>query len=343
MVELISKIEEWVEKGKPFALATVIKTWGSSPRPIGSPMIISQDLEMAGSVSGGCVEGDVIKESIAVLESGKGKKLSYGIADEDAWTVGLSCGGKIDVYVERFIAFDELGEEKRVWQKLYECIKNNDPCILATKIIDGKTSHSLITPDGNLTGDRVDGLSSEALRAYNERNHQQVEIAGEIYFLQIFPRKSRMLIIGAAHITVDLVQLASMYDFETVVIDPRGIFSNKTQFSTPPDQIYEKYPAEVFPDYDLDAYTYAVVLSHDPKIDDNALHILLRSDVAYIGALGSRKTQAKRVKRLSDAGFSEEEIGRIHSPVGIDIKAKTPREIALSIMGEVILEKNRMR
>ena len=149
-----------------------------------------------------------------------------------------------------------------------------------------------------------------------------------------------MIIIGAAHITVDLVQLANMYGFETIVIDPRGIFSNKTQFTLPPDKIFEQYPSEVLGNYQLDAYTYAVVLSHDPKIDDNALHILLRSKVGYIGALGSRKTQAKRVARLQEAGFSEEEIGKIHSPVGVSINAKTPKEIALSIMAEVIQVKN---
>ncbi|MEM1121104.1 MAG: XdhC family protein, partial [Bacteroidota bacterium] len=152
--------------------------------------------------------------------------------------------------------------------------------------------------------------------------------------------KSQLLIIGAAHITVDLVTLGKMYGFETIVIDPRGIFTNKTQFTTPPDQLYEKYPAEVLPDYDLDAHTYAVVLSHDPKIDDNALHILLKSDVAYIGALGSRKTQAKRVARLQEAGFDDATIAKIHSPVGLAIKAKTPKEIALSIMAELILTKN---
>ena len=339
MVELISQIEAWVEEGKPFALATVVKTWGSSPRPIGSPMIISKDLEMAGSVSGGCVEGDVVKASVSVLEQGGGKTLSYGVTNEDAWTVGLSCGGKIDVYLEKFLAFNE--EEKGIWERLRDCLKNNLPCIFITQIKDGTNAHVLVEPSGDSIGSVANpALIEEALRAYSERKHQTIELEGESYFLQVFPHKSRMLIIGAAHITVDLVTLAKMYDFETIVIDPRGIFSNKTQFSPPPDKIYEKYPAEVLPDYELDPYTYAVVLSHDPKIDDNALHILLRSEVGYIGALGSRKTHAKRVDRLAKAGFSEEEIAKIHAPIGVDIHAKSPREIALSIMGEIILEKN---
>ncbi|MEZ4847949.1 MAG: XdhC family protein [Bacteroidia bacterium] len=339
MVELISQMEAWVKEGKPFALATVIKTWGSSPRPIGSPMIISQNLEMAGSVSGGCVEGDVVKASVSILENGGGKTLTYGVTDEDAWTVGLSCGGKIDVYLEKFLAFSK--EEKMIWERLLGCLKGNLPCIFITQIKDGENAHVLVEPSGNTLGKVASpALIEEAQRAYRERKHQIIELEGETYFLQVFPHKSRMMIIGAAHITVDLVTLAKMYDFETIVIDPRGIFSNKTQFSTPPDKIYEKYPAEVLPDYELDPYTYAVVLSHDPKIDDNALHILLRSEVGYIGALGSKRTHAKRVDRLTKAGFSEEEIGRIHAPIGVDIHAKTPREIALSIMGEIIWEKN---
>lgn len=340
MKELIHTIAAWQETDKPFALATVIKTWGSAPRPVGSAMIISEEKEMAGSVSGGCVEGAVIREALPLIEAGESKRLAFGVADEEAWAVGLSCGGKIQVFAERFLAFDERLEERQVWEQLRDCLENNEPCVLLTRLEDGKGQHLLVLPDGHLIGPGDETHQTEALRAYRERKNQTIEVAETPYFARVFPRRSRMLIIGAAHITVDLVTLANLYDFETVVIDPRGIFSNKTQFDTAPDRIYEQYPAEVLPDYELDAYTYAVVLSHDPKIDDNALHILLRSDVAYIGALGSHRTHAKRVRRLEEAGFSEEEINRIHAPVGVDINAKTPREIALSIMGEIIQTKN---
>jgi len=149
-----------------------------------------------------------------------------------------------------------------------------------------------------------------------------------------------MLMIGAAHITADLVALAHTFDFETIVIDPRGVFANKTHFSTQPDLIIEKYPSEVIPDYTLDACTFAVILSHDPKIDDNALHLLLPSDVAYIGALGGKKTHANRVERLKSAGFSEAQIDRIHAPIGLNIHGKKPREIALSIMAQIISVQN---
>ena len=149
-----------------------------------------------------------------------------------------------------------------------------------------------------------------------------------------------MIIIGAAHITADLVQLGHEFDFETIVIDPRGIFAKNTTFAVKPDRISEKYPSEVLNDFELDPYTYAVILSHDPKIDDNALQILLRSKVAYIGALGSRKTHEKRTARLKLAGFTDQEISHIEAPIGIDINAQGAKEIALSIMGAVIKAKN---
>jgi len=298
-------------------------------------------MEMAGSVSGGCVEGAVIKAALPLIAAGEGQQLDFGVTDEEAWGVGLSCGGKIQVYAEKFLAFDKRPAEQAVWERLQANLNNNKPCVLLTRLQAGESQHLLVMPDRTALGQELPAfLIEEGIRVYRERKNQLVENEGVKYFAQVFPRKSQLLIIGAAHITVDLVTLGKMYGFETIVVDPRGIFANKTQFATEPDSIYEKYPAEVLPDYTLDAYTYAVVLSHDPKIDDNALHILLKSEVGYIGALGSKKTQAKRVARLEAAGFSAEEIAKIHSPVGISIKAKTPKEIAMSIMAEVIMVQN---
>ena len=341
MKELLPTINDWLEKEKPFAIATVTKTWGSSPRPVGSSMIISNEMEMAGSVSGGCVEGAVIKAAMPLIEQGTAENLAFGVSNDEAWTVGLSCGGKVDVFAERFVAFDERPEEKEIWEKLNHCLQNNKACILLSRIQSGKSHHLFVLPDGNVLGkDADDYIVNEALRAYTERKNQIIEWNKENYFAHVFPRKSQMLIIGAAHITVDLVQLAKMYGFEAIVIDPRGIFTNKTQFDVAPDQLFEEYPSEVLPDFELDSYSYAVVLSHDPKIDDNALKILLKSKVAYIGALGSRRTHEKRSNRLKKAGFTDEDLARIHAPIGVSINAKSAKEIALSIMGQIIEVKN---
>ena len=160
------------------------------------------------------------------------------------------------------------------------------------------------------------------------------------YFLNVFSAKSRLIIIGAAHVSLDLIRLAHMYYFETIVIDPRGIFTNDNRFNIKPDQKYKEWPAEVLPSLKLDADTYVVVLTHDPKIDDQALKIALDSEVAYVGALGSRKTHAKRTVRLKESGLSDEQIERIHGPVGVNINARQPAEIALSIMAQIIEVKN---
>lgn len=341
MNEIFSGIYNWIEQKKPFALATVIQTWGSAPRLVGAAMAVSEDMEMIGSVSGGCVEGAVVQEALEVLKTGIPKRLHYGIKDEDAWTVGLSCGGQLHVFVEKFMGFDERAEEKTIGTTLTESIRSNQGCVLLSDMSGEKSSHVLTFPDGKMQGTQADSAIYDlGMAAYKTRKNQIVTHEGREYFVQVFPPKSQMLIIGAAHITVELVQQANLFGFETIVIDPRGIFTHKTQFTSPPDQLLEKWPAEVLPDFTLNEYTFAVILTHDPKIDDQALHLLLKSEVAYIGALGSKRTHAKRKVRLEEAGFSTDEIGRIHGPVGVSIHAKRPQEIALSIMAEIIQVKN---
>ena len=335
MKDLLPRIIQWTAERKPFAIARVIQTWGSSPRPVGSALIVSADMEMAGSVSGGCVEGAVVKEAKGIIDSKSGKRLSYGVSDDEAWSVGLTCGGKVQVYLQYYSYPSE------VWEALQQSLADNKSCTLITALLDGESKNTLITPGGGMIGYEVpEAVMIKAKEAYSQRNHELMTMGETEYFIHVFPRRSQLLIIGAAHITSDLVRLASLHDFEAIVIDPRGIFVHNTQFPVPPDKILEKYPSEVLEDFELDAHTYAVILSHDPKIDDNALHILLRSNVAYIGALGSQKTHEKRVGRLKAAGFSEEEIGRIETPIGMDINAQGAKEIALSILGSVIRVKN---
>lgn len=338
MKELLPQIVRWMAERKPFAMARVIQTWGSSPRPVGSALLVSSDMAMAGSVSGGCVEGAVVKEAKQVMAGVQAKRLSYGVSDDEAWAVGLSCGGKIQVFLQPWPMDDS--QQAGIWRKLPDYIRENQGCVLVTELVDGVGGNTLITEDGILGTSLPDEVTAKAHEAYLHRAHQNVTVGDKQYFIHVFPPRSRLLIIGAAHITADLVQLARLYDFESIVIDPRGAFANNTQFSVPPDKILENYPSEVLNDLRLDAYTYAVILSHDPKIDDNALEILLRTKVAYIGALGSKKTHEKRMSRLKQKGFTEEEIGRIEAPIGMDIHAQSAREIALSIMGSIIRAKN---
>jgi xanthine dehydrogenase accessory factor len=296
-------------------------------------MFISQDMEMIGSVSGGCVEGAVLKEAKAILKAGNGKMVHYGVSDEDAWAVGLSCGGKIQVYLQRWAG--------KLAENLSELLAANQGCILVTALAD-HSENTIILPDGNTIGAGLPGeITTKALELFAQRKNETVMVGESPYFVQVFPRRSQLIIIGAAHITVDLVQLAKQFDFDTIVIDPRGTFARNTTFVVKPDQILEKYPSEVLSNFALDNSTYAVILSHDPKIDDDALQVLLKRQVAYIGALGSRKNHEKRTARLLENGFSQAEISRINAPIGVDIRAIGAKEIALSIMAAIIQAKNR--
>jgi len=339
MQDIFTEVEKWLQRGQPFALATVTKTWGSAPRGVGSGMAITEDMQVIGSVSGGCIEGEVIEAAKQVLRSGVPQLLSFGVSDETAWSVGLSCGGKVNVFVEKHPAFSENPLAREAWEAAHTALSHNQPAILLTKLDPEKHAHLLVFPDGKTFGDGEhfpEHALQIAIEAYEKRQSRQLEIGDESIFVQVFPRKDRLIVIGAAHISIPLVKLAKELDFEVIAIDPRRVFATPERFPVPPDQMFDEWPQEALTRFDLSEDDYAVLLTHDPKIDDPALHIFLKSDVAYIGALGSRKTHAKRVQRLREAGFSEKEIGRVFGPVGLSIGAKTPVEIALSILAQII-------
>jgi xanthine dehydrogenase accessory factor len=336
MREYLAEIDQWMAQDKPFSAATVINTWGSAPRPIGTMMFIGPAMEMLGSVSGGCVEGVILREAEETSQNDVLKNLKFGVSDNDAWSVGLTCGGTIEIFLEKFVAYDS----PELWQTLRSNLLANKSCVLISKLSGEKAQHFLVHPDGSNIGQAPQELILASQKAYQERKSQKVEIGEEQWFLRVFPKKHQLFVIGAAHAAAELVHLAKYFDFETIVIDPRGTFAQNTHFPTAPDKMYEDYPAEVLPSYEIDEYTFAVVMAHDPKIDDQALHHLLRSKVAYIGALSSKGSNEKRRERLLAAGFSEEEFKRIHAPVGLPIKSKTAAEIALSILAQMILVKN---
>ncbi|MBK6932065.1 MAG: XdhC family protein [Saprospirales bacterium] len=338
MRDQLPELQRWLAEEKPCCAATVIETWGSAPRPVGSTMFIGAGLEMLGSVSGGCIEGALLREAKKLSEYPTGKTLRFGVADNDAWAVGLTCGGAIEIFMERFFALDE----PVLWRQLQECLLQNRSCVLLTDISDGGRGHIVVEPDRTPPGTtaRQAELFELALRAYRERRSQVLEVGGQRWFAQVFARKPQLLIIGAAHAAAELVQLAAYLGFETIVIDPRETFARQTHFPTPPDRLLVEYPAEVLPGFALDEYAFAVLMAHDPKIDDQALHLLLRSDIAYIGALSSKRSNEQRRERLLHAGFTETDIGRIHAPVGLPIRSKTAREIALSIAAQLVAVKN---
>lgn len=331
MVDHIEQLEKWLKSDKKLAIARVVSTWRSSPRPAGSSLVVTEDGDMMGSVSGGCVEKAVVAKALKVMESGESALVSYGVADEDAWEVGLSCGGALSVFIQPFF-------EASLWNELQEASTNKEGRILLTRL-DGSGENTVIDPDRVSTG--LDGaLQEESQKLYLARKNATIEAGEERYFQHSLAPKPKMLLIGSAHISSELTALAHLYGFETVLIDPRDTFARKTHFESKPGVVHVNWPQEVIPDMSLDRDTYVVILSHDPKIDDEALKLVLRSDVRYIGALGSRKTHAKRVGRLQGYGFTEEEIGKIKAPIGISINSHSAAEIALSIMAQVIQAKN---
>ncbi len=340
MREVLQDVERWHVGGTPVAIATVVEVWGSAPRPLGAKMAISGEGAIAGSVSGGCVEGAVVEEAQAVLASGVAKLVSFGVSDEEAWAVGLSCGGKIDVYVEPLAASSANLE---CFELLAKNLREEQLVAQATVLANAVDSHGarlVLSPAGRLAG----GLCSEQLdqaatakarELFATFRAERFTVDGAELFVEVLPPRPQLIIIGAVHTAIPLVTFAKAIGFHTVVVDPRTAFATPDRFDHA-DRLINTWPAEAFAELTLNEATYIALLSHDLKIDLPALRLALVSPARYIGALGSKKTHAKRVAALAEEGFSSEQIGRIHAPIGIKLGGRSPEEIAVSIIAEMV-------
>ena len=309
---LLKVAAQWHEKGSGAVIATVIETWGSAPRRVGSQLIVSGDGNMEGSVSGGCVEGAVVLEALDSLKDGKIRLLEYGVSDDDAFAVGLACGGKMRVLVE------PVGKQmpKKLLQELVDAIAKGEPVIYEINI---KTLQRRLVY--NEYEDRI-------------RRDRSGFKEDELTFLNVYSPKLKIDIVGAVHITQALVPIAEITGFSTRIIDPRESFANRKRFET--TEISNDFPDVALTKTRPNYRTAVILLTHDPKLDDPALQIALQSEAFYIGALGSKKTHQKRINRLKQAGFTEKQIDRVHGPIGLNIGASSPEEIAISILSEVI-------
>ncbi len=344
MRELLGTIERWLRAGKRFAAATVLRTVGSAPQPVGTQMLIADDLQIEGAVSGGCVESAVVEIAQQVLRTGIPVVADFGVDDETAWNVGLSCGGAIRVLVALHPAVDP--ERQSVWHALSSALQSGEGIVWVVRlpttegepVLDGVWSahRGWIAP---LPVSIPESLNTTIAEAYQQRRSMTVAEQSEEYFLDVLPPKPMLLMIGAGFPAFDLTIFGHRLGMETVLIDPRKVFANPERFPQLPDRLFHQWPSEVLPALPITEETYAVVLSHDPKIDDDALRWLLRSPARYIGALGSRKTHQKRVQRLQQQGFTEAELARIAAPIGLPIGAITPAEIAVSIIAEIVAAK----
>ena len=302
---------EWHRAGRGAALATVVQTWGSAPRRVGAQMVVSGDGQIEGSVSGGCVEGAVMVEAMEAIDSGKGTLLEFGVSDGDAFAVGLACGGTIKVLVEP------------VGTVLSEVVLSGLVAARAARQAVAYVANAE-TGGGNLT--------EEGFADRFRMDRSGVEEEGR--FVAIPNPPLRLVVVGAVHIAQALVPMARIAGFDPIIVDPRSAFGSEARF--PGETILEEWPDEAMQKVGLDARTALVLLTHDPKLDDPALHIALKSGAFYVGALGSTRTHAKRVERLREVGFTEEDIARIHGPIGLDIGAASPAEIGVSILSEML-------
>jgi xanthine dehydrogenase accessory factor len=324
-LSIIPQALAWRAEGRSVALATVIQTWGSAPQPVGSQLVIDGQGNFLGSVSGGCVEGEVIAEAAEVLSTAKPKVLQFGVDDGTAWKVGLACGGTIRVFVERL----EGGrEDVKLLHLLADDIAARRKAALVTDLATG--ARSLAHGADDLGQD----LAPDLAEAFSHDRSIAIPASEGELFINMFAPNMRLIVVGAVHVAQALAPMARALGYEVVIVDPRAAFATEERFGDV--GIIRDWPDEALPALGLDAATAVVLLSHDAKLDDAALISALASNAFYVGALGSRKTHAGRVERLKQAGLPAADIARIHAPIGLDIGAQGASEIAVSILAEIV-------
>jgi len=300
--DVLDAVERWRADGKAVALATVVATRRSAPRPLGSKLAVSETGELAGSVSGGCVESDVATQATEVLASGRPRLVSYGIADEDAWEVGLPCGGEIDVFLER--------------------VEGEMP--------DPETAQVAFTVvDGERVGERWLSTNGEVTRTGLH------EIKGERVFAEVLGPPPLLLVFGAVDLAEELCRAATVLGWRTIATDARARFATRERIPSA-GELVVAWPEEALERFPPDDRTAVVVLTHEERWDVPAIMGALASDAFYVGAIGSRRTQERRRERLLEEGVPAEQLERLSGPAGLDLGAATSAETALSILAEIL-------
>ena len=338
MKDILPDLDLWQSQGEEIALATVVHVRRSAPRPPGARLCVTRSGRMSGSVSGGCVESDVFERAMQILDSRKPEVVNYGIADELGFEVGLSCGGSIDVLIEPFVPSDE-------WDTLRRCVERQRPVVHAVGLAPAPLLGRKLT--WPMEGQPVGSISPSIDRHIAEVGDQIFQTGGTKVvtmpwqeeqaqvFVEAFLPSPSLLIIGATHTAITLCRLATEVGFQVTVIDARSALATPERF---PDakRIIHAWPEEALAQVSLDRYSSLVVLTHDPKFDVPALASALKSQARYIGAQGSRVTHEGRKQQLRQQGFGDADLARIRSPIGLDIGSRTPAEMAVSILAEVL-------
>lgn len=356
MRELVDTLREWGSQGVGAGRAVVIRTFGSAPRPEGAVLLGADDGRLAGSVSGGCVEGAAYGEIERARRDGHARVIRYGISNEQAWDVGLACGGTIDVLVEPAVADAAVAAAADIERgtAVVTALPADAPPPAFGQHTPGDgalpTAPFVIHDDGRLlaadggpatTGD--DGVDAEIVRGALDalaRGLSRTVVAGDRqWFVEAYPVRPRLVIVGAVQVAIPLVRLAHELGFETVVVDGRPAFATRDRFPDA-DQVVVGWPDEVAESIGLGPADSVAVLSHDVKFDEPAIVEALRRGCRYVGAVGSRKTQADRRARLLEAGVAEADFARLHGPIGLDLGGRAPAETALAILAEIVAERH---
>ena len=331
MRELLEQYDAWRAEGHDVGRAVVIRTYGSSPRQAGSVLLVADDGRMVGSVSGGCIEGAAAEAVLESRQGGDSRVIRYGVTNEEAWSVGLACGGTIDVLIEPNVPQAAVAAARH-------------PLASATSVLGTTLVTQLPSDTPSDLADAVpatkkasDDAALELLRddALAAGRSQTARIEDRHVFIEAFPVPPRLVIVGATEVARSLVGLARALGYERVVVDARTAFATRERFPDV-DQLLTDWPDEAFDKIDLGPNDAVAILSHDPKFDEPAIVEALKRGARYVGAIGSRKTQADRRRRLLEAGLTEEQLGQIRGPIGLDLGGREPAETALAILAEIV-------
>ena len=340
MRDILQQVLPWFDRGERFAVATVVRTWDSAPRPPGAAMAVSAAGEAVGSVSGGCVEGAVYDVAQRVLETGVSELVTYGVSDDDAFSVGLTCGGTIQLQVDAVDSASFPG-----LRAVADAVAADEPIAVATVLGSGtRVVVSGSASVGSLGSDRLDSAVVDDARgmldqgrtgllhtgADGERRHDELEI-----FVESYAPAPRMIVFGAIDFAAAVARAGTFVGYRVTVCDARPVFATRARFPDV-DELVVQWPHDYLASIDIDERTVLCVLTHDPKFDIPLLTLALRTRAAYVGAMGSRATHDERVALLREAGVTDTELARLHSPIGLDLGARTPEETAISIVGEII-------
>ena len=324
--KILEKAYEWINDNQKVVMITVVETWGSSPKPIGSKMIVNKNKEFFGSVSGGCIESFIIQESSKII---KKKKLfeikKFKVSNENAWNIGLSCGGDITVYLE------QINSKDKIFHQIIQKRKNKLEFALLKNLSTGENE---IFEKGKPLNKNFEKFKDQIDFIYTSKNNGIIKNSN--IFVECYNNPIKIIIIGAVHIAQYLTDFAEKFDFEIYIIDPRNYYGTKERF--PNVKVINEWPSEAFKKIKTNSNCALIGLTHDSKIDDPALEYALKKNFFYIGALGSEKTHKKRCERLKKTGFTKDKIDAIHGPIGIKLGGKSAPEIALSIIAQLVNE-----